>query len=260
MTAIIPSRGTARPREAFSLASEIRFTLRLGAPLALGELGWMSTYIIDALMIGRLPNSALPIAASSLGNTIFYAIVFFFIYLMNGLETLIAQAYGRNDGKECVHLLAQSFWFISLGTPLVIGLTLAALWLLPHFGTPQDIVDETSRYLRPLVWSTAPLMAYMALRRYLQSVDNVAWVTLSLITAAAVNWFFDWVFLFGHLGFRPMGIAGSAWATLAVRIFMLLLLVIGTVTATRHLGQKFHWGNAAPRQSKDPYALANRLA
>ena len=239
-------REVARPREAFSLTSEIGFTLRLGAPLALGELGWMSTYIVDALMIGRLPNSTLPIAASSLGNTIFYAIVFFFIYLMNGLEALIAQAYGKNDGEECVHLLAQSFWFVTLGTPLVMGFTLVALWLLPYLGTPQDIVEETSRYLRALIWSTAPLMGYMALRRYLQSVDNVVWVTLSLLTAAGVNWLFDWIFLFGHLGFHAMGIAGSAWGTLAVRIFMLLLLMIGTVSATHHLGQEFRWGMLRP--------------
>ncbi len=239
-----------RPREAFSLTSEIRFTLRLGVPLALGELGWMSTYIVDALMVGRLPNSALSIAASSLGNTIFYAIAFFFIYLMNGLETLIAQAYGRNDGEECAYLLAQSFWFVALGTPLVMGLSLLTLWLLPHFGTPRDIVDETSRYLHPLIWSAPPLMGYMALRRYLQSVDNVLWVSLSLLTAGAVNWFFDWVFLFGHLGSRALGIAGSAWGTLAVRIFMLLLLTIGAALATRRLGQKFRWGMLRPDKAR----------
>jgi hypothetical protein len=82
----------SRAHEAKSLRSEIGYTLRLGGPLALGELGWMSTYIVDALMIGRLANSPLAISASSLGNTIFYAIVFCAIYLMNGLETLIAQA------------------------------------------------------------------------------------------------------------------------------------------------------------------------
>ena len=88
------SSSPARAKEAPDLRYELRLTSLLGAPLALGELGWMSTYIVDALMVGRLHNSALPIAASSLGNTIFYAIAFCAIFMLNGLETLIAQAFG----------------------------------------------------------------------------------------------------------------------------------------------------------------------
>ena len=244
------TRFVTRVRVAHDLRSELLYTLRLGGPLALGELGWMSTYIVDALMIGRLPNSAMTIAASSLGNTIFYAIVFCAIYLLNGLETLIAQAYGQNDRRECIHLLAQSFWFIIIGTPLVMGLTLGSVHLLPYFGTPSDIVSETSRYLHPLVWSTAPLMAYMALRRFLQSVDNVVWVTISLITAGLVNWFGDYVFLFGHFGFHPMGVAGSAWGTLIVRLYTLLLLTVGTVVATHKLGEKFRWSMLRPSRKR----------
>ncbi len=237
-------------RVAHDFPSELRYTLRLGAPLALGELGWMSTYIVDALMIGRLPNSPLAISASSLGNTIFYAIVFCAIYLMNGLETLIAQAYGHNDRRESLHLLTQSFWFVAIGTPLVMVLTLGSVHLLPHFGTPPEIVAETSRYLHPLVWSTAPLMGYMALRRFLTSVDNVIWVTVSLLTAGVVNWFGDYVFLFGHFGFHPMGVAGSAWGTLAVRVYTLLLLAIGTVVATSKLGERFEWRMFRPSRTR----------
>ena len=225
-------------RVAHGFGGEILNTLRLGGPLALGELGWMSTYIVDALMLGRL-HSPLAIAASSLGNTIFYAIVFCAIYLMNGLETLIAQAYGRDDDEECMRLLGQSVWFILAGTPLVMAATIGCLHLLPFFGTPANIVGETAKYLHPLIWSTLPLMGYMALRRFLQSIDNVFWITFSLITASFVNWLGDYVFLFGHFGAHPLGIAGSAWGTLVVRLYMLLLLGAGTVLSARRLRLSF---------------------
>ncbi len=209
----------------------------------------MSTYIVDALMLGRL-HSPIAIAASSLGNTIFYAIVFCAIYLMNGLETLIAQAYGRGDTEECVRLLGQSVWFVLLGTPVVMASTLGCLSLLPHFGTPPDIVAETTLYVRPLVWSTAPLMGYMALRRFLQSIDNVFWVTVSLITASFVNWLGDYIFLFGHFGATPLGVAGSAWGTLFVRIYMLLLLSVGTFFAARRLKLSFKSEVLRPRPER----------
>ena len=232
------------------MREELGFTLSLGAPLALGELGWMSTYIVDALMIGRLPNSPLAISASSLGNTIFYALVFCVIFMMNGLETLTAQAFGRGDRQECNHLLAQTMWMVTLGTPLVMLSALAVLALLPHFGTPPDIAAETSRYLHPLVWSTGPLLAYMAVRRYLQSINHVLLVTASLLTASLVNWLGDWVFLFGHLGFRSSGIAGSAYGTNAVRWYMLGLLLVGVWRANRKSGSRFRASMFLPDRAR----------
>lgn len=221
------SRSSAGPRIAHTLPRELQWTARLGAPLALGELGWMSTYIVDALMIGRLPHSALSISASSLGNTIFYAVVFFAIRLMTGVDTLVAQSYGAGDRDDCEFSLGQSIWFVLIGTPFVMFVTLGALHVLPYFGTPPDILAETGRYLHALVWSTAPLLAYMALRFYLQGMDRVVLVMISLVTSAVVNWLGDWALLYGHLGARPMGIAGSGWATCIVRLYMLSFLVLG---------------------------------
>ena len=221
----------------------------------------MSTYLVDASMIGHLPNSPLAISASSLGNTIFYAIAFCAIFLLNGLETLIAQAFGSGRREECPHLLAQSFWIAAISTPLVMLSTLGVLRLLPHFGTPPEIVAETSRYVRALVWSTAPLLAYMALRRYLQSMNRVTMVTISLLTAAVVNAGADWVFLFGHLGAPAMGVAGSAWATLVVRIVMLLLLVAGTASAFRQTGEPIRLPMLRPSWPSASHSLApHRLA
>ncbi len=230
---------TAKPCEADTLPGEIKFTARLGGPLALGELGWMSTYIVDALMIGRLPHSALSISASSLGNTIFYAIVFCAIRLMTGIDTLVAQSYGAGDRPDCERTLGQSLWFVIFGTPVVMLLTLGALRLLPHFGTPPDICAETSRYLHALIWSTGPLLIYMALRFYLQGISRVLLVLVSLVTSAAVNWAGDWAFLYGHLGARPMGIAGSGWATCLVRLYMMVILVIGIWITRRNNPARF---------------------
>ncbi len=243
---VVTDAPTNRARVAETLRSELRFTLRLGGPLALGELGWMSTYIVDALMVGRLHNSPLAISASSLGNTIFYAIVFLAIYMLNGLETLIAQAFGRGEQEECVYLLVQACWIAIVGTPLVMLGTLGALHLLPHLGTPAEIVRETTIYTHALVWSTAPLMAYMALRRFLQSINNVLLVSASLITASVVNFLGDWALCFGHLGAPALGIAGSGWSTCIVRFYMLALLVVGTVLAFQRNGYRIRRGMIVP--------------
>jgi MATE family multidrug resistance protein len=229
------ARQDAPVATAISFRQEVLRCARLGMPLALGELGWMSTYIVDALMIGRLPHSAASIAASSLGNTIYYAIVFFAIYLLNGLETFVAQAAGRGDRSECVRMLLQSMWIVLMGTPTVMLLTLGFGLLLPRFGVSQEIAQQTQGYLQALVWSTAPLMLYMALRRFLQSLNRVLLITLSLITASGVNLLFDWVFLYGHWKMPAMGIVGSGWATVVVRFWMLFVLAPGVTVACRRM-------------------------
>lgn len=195
----------------------------------------MSTYIVDAILIGRLPHSADAIAASSLGNTLYYAIVFFAIYLLNGLETFVAQAAGRNDRQECVRMFLQSLWIVLAGTPLVMLATMLSASLLERFGVPSGIAHATQGYLRALIWSTAPLMLYMAVRRFLQSLSSVTLICISLVTAGGVNLLFDWIFLYGHWHIPAMGLQGSAWATLVVRFWMLLVLVPGLVLAFHRL-------------------------
>ena len=75
--------------------AEFRPTLRLAIPLVLAELGWMSMAIVDTMMVGRLPNSATAMGAVSLGSNIFIVLALFGGGLLLGLDTLVAQAYGR---------------------------------------------------------------------------------------------------------------------------------------------------------------------
>lgn len=218
------------------MQAELRSCARLGAPLALGELGWMSTYIVDALVIGRMPHSALPIAASGLGNTIFSAVVFLAIYMLNGLETIVSQSAGRGNRDECVRIVMQSMWIVVVATPLVMVTTLLITHLLPLFGVEPALAAETLRYNNVLVWSTAPLMLYMALRRFLQSIDYVGLITFSLVTACGINLLFDWLLVFGHWHLPALGLVGSAVATVVVRSWMLLVLIPGSWVACRALG------------------------
>jgi MATE family multidrug resistance protein len=68
-------------------------------------------------------------------------------------------------------------------------------------------------------------------------VDHVVLVMVSLITASLVNWAGDWAFLYGHLGFHAMGIAGSGWSTVIVRLYMAALLVIAMLFSMRAHGE-----------------------
>ncbi len=210
----------------------------------------MSTYLVDAIMVGRLPEGAAGIAASSLGNTIFYAIVFFGVGLLYGLDTLVAQAFGRDERQNCLFFLTQSVWLIALWTPITWLLLLATGPILRWDGIEPALAAQTLHYLSALQWSTLPLLIYMALRRYLQAINLTVAIMVSLVTANLVNLVADWALLFGHLGAPRLGLAGSGWATGIVRLYMLGILLFAFVRQVRrdrvHLSLRMFLPSAEP--------------
>jgi MATE family multidrug resistance protein len=65
---------------------------------------------------------------------------------------------------------------------------------------------------------------FFGFRRYLQAMNIVRPIMLTLLTANAINIFCNWVFVFGNLGAPKLGAEGSALATLGSRIYMAIVL------------------------------------
>src|SRR5260370_28182037 len=74
--------------------ADIRAMLRIAIPLALAELGWMFMSVVDTVMVGGLPSSAVAIGAASVGSALFYAFAIFGTGLMAGLRPLGSPAFG----------------------------------------------------------------------------------------------------------------------------------------------------------------------
>src|SRR5215467_15208548 len=99
--------------------AEIRPTLRLALPLVLAELGWMSMAIVDIMMVGRLPNSAVAMGAVSLGSAIFIVLALFGEGLLLGLDTLVSQAFGAGQREDCHRSLINGVYLSLALTPIL---------------------------------------------------------------------------------------------------------------------------------------------
>jgi MATE family multidrug resistance protein len=208
---------------------EFRPMLRLAAPLALTELGWLSMGFVDTVMVGRLPDSATAIGAVSLGTTLFYTIGIFGSGIMLGLDTLIAQAYGAGQLEKCHRTLWNAIYLALVLSPMVMAAVLACVPLFPRFGLPVLVVAATVPFLKALIWSTLPLALYFVLRRYLQAMNIVKPVVFTLVSANLVNVLGNWTLVYGHLGAPPLGVAGSGWSTCLSRVYMVLALAVAVV-------------------------------
>jgi MATE family multidrug resistance protein len=212
---------------------ELRAMLRLAAPLVLAEVGWMLMGVVDTMVVGRV--SAAAIGAVALGTMVFYTIGIFASGLLLGLDTFVAQSFGAGDPDDCRHSLISGIWLALLLVLPVMGLIAVCTPLLAAFGIDPVVLRETGPYLRALNWSAPPLLLYFAFRRYLQSVNIVRPVMITLISANLVNLAANWVLVFGNLGAPKLGAEGSGWATCISRAYMVAVLVVVIWENDRHI-------------------------
>ena len=206
--------------------ADFLLTLRLALPLIIAEVGWMSMGIVDTIMVGRLPDSAVAIGATGLGQSLYHSIAIFGGGLLLGLDTFVSHAYGREDLDDARHSLANGLFLAFALTPILM--VAVSFWpaMMARFGISVELVGPMRPFLRALNWGTLPLLAYFALRRYLQAVNVAMPIMFALISANIVNAIGDWVLIYGHLGFRAMGITGSGWSTCFARIYMAGVLAV----------------------------------
>ncbi len=198
---------------------------RLAVPLVLAEIGWMSMAIVDTMMVGRLPNSAVAIGAVSLGSVIFHTLVFFGGGLLIGLDTLVSQAFGAGQREDCHRSLLNGIYLSIALTPVLMA---ANWWLMPYLrnaGVDPEVLKSAISYTRALGWGTLPLLLYFAVRRALQAMNMVRAVAFALVTANLVNAFGNWILIYGKFGAPAMGVVGSGWSTCIARIYLSAVLV-----------------------------------
>ncbi|MBZ5601990.1 MAG: MATE family efflux transporter [Acidobacteriia bacterium] len=192
--------------------------VHLAAPLVLAELGWMAMGVVDTMMVGRL--SAESIGAVSLGTTALNTIGIFAGGLLLGLDTFVAQSYGAGDRADCRRSLINGVWLAIFLMLPVMALIAGTIPVLGWLGIDPAVMRETRPYIAAIDWSIPPLLLYFGIRRYLQSVNIVRPVMLTLVSANLVNLAGNWIFVFGHLGMPRFGTAGSGWSTCISRVYM----------------------------------------
>lgn len=218
--------------------------MRLAWPLVLAELGWMGQGLVDLIMAGPLGPAA--IGAGSLANMLFYPIAISGTGLLLGMDTLVAQSFGASKPEDCRRTLVNGIWIAFALTPPLVLLIWCLIPLMRALGTNPGVLVQFEPYLKALIASLLPLLVYSALRRYLQAVNVVTPVTISLLSANVINIAGNYALMYGHWGAPAMGLEGSGWSTAVARVYMAAVLLIAVA---RHERQS---GNLLARISKKP--------
>jgi MATE family multidrug resistance protein len=188
-----------------------RQIISLSTPVMLSQLSYTAMGIIDTIMVGRVGVVAL--ASVGLGSILFWWLLSLFWGMLAGVNTLVSQAEGANDGKGA----GVAFWQgIYLG--LFLSVLVFVLWpLAPHLmawtGASPEVQENAAAYMRIRLLGAFGLMLLMACDNFYRGIgrtDVPMWfgfVKLFLNSGA------NYVFIFGHLGAPEMGAVGAAVGT-----------------------------------------------
>ncbi len=182
---------------------------------------------VDNVMVGSLDVQGLAMSACTVANRpylIFFG-VFFGLAGAGGL--MISQYFGAGDRKTCQGLFSLQ---------MLLGLCNALLFCLVLFFFPAQVMrifvtDQRTvalgiQYLRVVCFSYIPVAVSSTCVFSLRSLGhNKVSMVVSLITMG-LNALFNYLLIFGKLGFPALGVEGAAWGTLLARLFEMAFYLV----------------------------------
>ena len=218
------------------MLEELRKLLRLSAPIAFAQAGYALMGLVDTAVVGRLGAPAL--GAIGLANGLFFAVAVIGLGAMMGLDPLFAQALGAGDEKRARELVWQGLW-LSVAVAAILALPIAALPLVLQPAGIEPVVAHDARlflWLRiPGLW---PLLAFAALRSYLQASHRLRALVIATVIANLANLLLDVALVFGRWGFPALGAPGAGLATSICSFFQLAVLALAVIR-----GHHTHFGD-----------------
>lgn len=191
-------------------------------PILIGTFFQQLYNTVDTIIVGKYVGTSALAAVGSTGN-LTNLIVNFFVGLSSGATVVIAQFYGANEDKKvskAVHTaIAMS---LICGALMMIFGTFFSKQCLQLIGVPQDIINDSSLYMKLYFFGMIPGVIYNIGAGILRAVGDSKTPLYYLIVCSIVNVFFDFLLV----AYIKMGIAGAAIATVIAQIVCAVLVVI----------------------------------
>ncbi|MCG8308036.1 MAG: MATE family efflux transporter [Cytophagales bacterium] len=199
-----------------------RKNLSLAYPVMLSHLGQMTVIVADNMMVGRLGKE--PLAGASFGNSIFVIFLVMGIGMSYAITPQTAQADGEKNISKLTEILKHGILINIIFGILLTAVIRSGRDLLWQFNQPDTVVELALPYLQILAYSLIPFMIYQAFRQFAEGLGFTKQAMYITLSANILNIVLNYIFIFGKLGFEPMGLYGAGLATFLSRILMAILM------------------------------------
>lgn len=195
-----------------------RRNLRVAFPVMLTQLGAALVGLFDSIMVGHYATTDL--AAVSFSNAIFFTVMVFSMGTTMGITPLVGHAYGAERWDKIPGYLANGLVYTLITCLFSLVLLAPCIGLLDMFGQEPVVVACARPYYILIVLSILPHLFFCFFKQFLEGLGNTFVAMVITILCNLLNIFLNWVLIFGHMGFEPMGAEGAGWGTLISRTLM----------------------------------------
>jgi putative MATE family efflux protein len=203
-----------------------RQILKIALPISLALLVPQLNLIINNIFLGHLSEQALAIASIT---GVYYLIFAGIGYgLNNGLQALISRRAGENRPEEIGKIFGQGI-FIALGIAAV-GI-LFTLFVAPYIflaTLKEEVARPVIFFLGIRIMGLPFLYVYQMRNALLVGINKSRLLVLGTLAEAVANIFFDYVLIYGALGFPDLGFNGAAIASVIAEftgMFVIFLVI-----------------------------------
>lgn len=206
------------------MKAEIKPTLKIAAPLILGNITQMALGLIDTAMVGSIDYKQL--AAGALVTNVLAIPLILGIGLTTAMTPLIAIANGQKDNWSVSHYLFNGVFLCTLASVFIaIGIELAYP-LLHMMGQDPEVTALAIPYMKVVGWSTIPMIFFLSMKQFCDALEHTKVAMTLSVLSLPIDTFLNWVFIFGKLGVPRMELYGAGVTTLITRILISVALMV----------------------------------
>lgn len=234
---------------------EYKSILKLGIPITIGQLGMTAQNIADNIMVGQ--HSTEELAAAGLVNNLFVLAILIALGYSIGAISQLGALYSQNKKGRMMEILKSSIIADSLQGMLIIIILAGLYFALPHMNQPAELIPLMQPYLLIQIISFPFMFLANPFRQCTDSINDTYVAMIIMLIGNIWNVFFNYLLIFGKLGFPELGIIGAGWATASSRVVMFLLFVLVFFFRPKYKEYKEHWHTS--HATKKEVFLLNRL-
>lgn len=226
-----------------SYISEYRHLIKLGFPITIAQVGLTLQGMADTVMLGKY--SATDLAAAGFSNSILLMGQLLGMGFCMAAVPTIGKLYGQRNHQDIAGELKSSLFTDSMQGLLVCAIMYAAFLAIPYMGLEGHLLSPIRTYMAILIPSLLVMNLCTGMKTFYDCLTDTR-ITMWIVLCGNVwNIIWNWILIFGNLGFPAMGIEGAAWATASSRILMLGLYVLCFMFNRRYSIYRSLWHTAS---------------